>query len=101
MSLTEKNKYTDNRLAEELDLIVLTDDKYATFGLPRGSLGTLIDAYAGKNKPLYAQFETENGRVEQALSLRDFRVLNENDRLDAGILLKHLAKASAKMRRYG
>ena len=96
-----KNKFTDNRLAEEWDLIVLTGDDYEKNGLPRGTLGTLILSYSRKDKPLYAEFQTENGRVEQALNLCDFRVLDENNHLDAGIILKHLINASAKMRSYG
>ena len=46
-----KTKYDDNRLAEEFDLIVLTDDSHREQGLPRDMLGTLIRAYVGKETP--------------------------------------------------
>ena len=37
------DKYIDNKLAEEMDLIVLTTDTHEKQGLPKGSVGTLID----------------------------------------------------------
>ena len=85
-----KSKYTDNRLAEELDLIVLTDDNLKAQGYPRGTLGTLTYSYTGKNRPLYAQFGAGNTRHELPLSLRGFRVLNERDDKDLGIILAYL-----------
>ena len=47
------DKYIDNKLAEEMDLIVLTTDTHEKQGLPKGSVGTLIDSYTGHDKPLY------------------------------------------------
>lgn len=90
-----KTKYTDNRLAEELDLIILTDDKFKPQGYPRGTLGTLTYSYTGKNRPLYAQFSGDNNRRELPLSLRDFRVLNERDDKDLGIILEYLIRKKA------
>ena len=87
-----KSKYTDNRLAEELDLIILTDDCLKKEGFPRGSLGTLIYSYTGRGRPLYAQFDTGKKRQEYPLSLRDFRVLNERDDKDAQIILEYLIR---------
>ena len=89
-----KNKYTDNRLAEELDLIILTDDKLKPHGYPRGTLGTLTYSYTGKKRPLYAQFGDVNKR-EFPLSLQDFRVLNERDDNDLGIILEYLIRKKA------
>ncbi len=87
-----KNKYTDNRLAEELDLIILTDDCLKKQGFPRGTLGTLVYSYTGRGRPLYALFDTGKKRLEFPLSLRDFRVLNERDDKDARIILEYLIR---------
>ena len=91
-----KDKYNDNRLAEEFDLIVLTDDALKGRGLPKGSLGTLIRSYTGKHHPLYAQFDTEKGKVEEELSLSDFRVLNERSDYDISIIIDYLIKTAPK-----
>jgi hypothetical protein len=91
-----KDKYNDNRLAEEFDLIVLTDDSLKGRGLPKGSLGTLIRSYTGKHHPLYAQFDTEKGKVEEELSLSDFRVLNERSDYDISIIIDYLIKTAPK-----
>ena len=93
-----KNKYNDNRLAEELDLVLLTSSHFTDNGLPKGSLGTLISAYTNKYKPLYIQFDTDKGKIEQAVNLLDFRVLNERDDYDASIIVEYLVKKSIKMR---
>ena len=45
------DKYIDNKLAEEMDLIVLTTNGHLREGLPRGSVGTLIESYTGHEKP--------------------------------------------------
>ena len=90
-----KNKYTDNRLAEELDLIILTDDCLKKQGFPRGTLGTLVYSYTGRGRPLYALFDTGKKRLEFPLSLRDFRVLNERDDKDARIILEYLIRKKA------
>lgn len=91
-----KDKYNDNRLAEEFDLILLTDDALKDRGLPKGSLGTLIRSYTGKHRPLYAQFDTDKGKVEEALSLSDFRVLNERNDYDISIIINYLVKTTVK-----
>ena len=92
----EKNKYLDNRLAEELDLIVLVNNTHKDNGFPSGSLGTLTRSYTGRGRPLYALFPTRNGeRQEQALRLCDFRVLNENNRRDCALILQYLSLSSA------
>ena len=86
-----KTKYDDNRLAEEFDLIVLTETSRKKHGLPRDTLGTLIRAYTGDTAPLYAEFAMCDGtRKEEALALSDFRVLNERDEKDLSIIIKYL-----------
>lgn len=86
-----KNKYNDNRLAEEFDLIVLTSDAHARRGLPKGSLGTLTYSYTGANRPMYAEFETPSGqKIEEPLLFRDFRVLDERDNGDLSLILRYL-----------
>lgn len=55
------DKYIDNKLAEEMDLIILTTDRHRKDGLPAGSVGTLIDSYTGHEKPLYADFPSRDG----------------------------------------
>ena len=86
-----KSKYTDNRLAEEFDLIVLTDDSHSPQGLPRDMLGTLTRSYTGNDAPLYAEFAVSDGtRKEEPLSLNDFRVLNERNDEDLSIIIKYL-----------
>ena len=86
-----KTKYNDNRLAEELDLIVLTNDRHLQSGLPKGSLGTLTYSYTGANRPLYGEFIDEKGnRFEEKLDLFDFRVLDLHARADVATLAKAL-----------
>lgn len=88
-----KNKYNDNRLAEEFDLIVLTDDAHAAHGLPNGSLGTLTASYTRKDKPLYAEFAADDGtRFEEPLRLPDFRVLDERRHSDLSLIAEYLRK---------
>ena len=88
-----RNKYNDNKLAEEFDLIVLTDDAHALNGLPKGTLGTLTYSYTGFNRPLYAEFAAADGsRFEEPLSLSDFRVLNERNALDLSIITGFLKR---------
>ncbi len=85
------DKYIDNKLAEEMDLIVLTTNGHVKQGLPRGSVGTLIDSYTGHDKPLYGDFSVGGGRhKEAALGLYDFRVLNPADMRDVGIIASYL-----------
>ena len=92
-----KNKYNDNKLAEELDTIVLVGDKHACHGLPDGSLGTLTYSYTGMNRPLYAEFALDDGtRLEEALDLQDFRVVNERDEHDLSLLVAYLRKEARK-----
>lgn len=91
--MTIKNKYNDNKLAEEFDLIILTNDSHAKNGLPSGSLGTLTYSYTGENHPLYGEFAVADGaRKEERLSLRDFRVLNERNEADLSVIIKYLRK---------
>ena len=88
-----KDKFNDNKLAEEFDLTVLTDDGHKHHGLPHGSLGTLTYSYTGKNKPLYAEFAVADGtRVEEPLSLYDFRVLNERNARDISLITEYLKR---------
>ena len=86
-----KSKYTDNRLAEEFDLIVLTDDTHAKRGLKAGALGTLTRSYTREDEPLYAEFAFADGtRREEALTLWDFRVLNEQNAGDLSMIINRL-----------
>ena len=86
-----KNKYNDNRLAEEFDLIVLTDDARKKRGLPNYALGVLIQSYQNSSAPLYAEFAVADGtRKQERLSLSDFRVLNERNRSDLSIIIRYL-----------
>ena len=89
----EKTKYSDNRLAEEFDLIVLTNNTHKDRGLPSGSLGTLTYSYTGRGRPLYAIFVSPNGqKTEEALKLSDFRVLNEYNRRDSSLICEYLRR---------
>ena len=93
----EKNKYLDNRLAEEFDLIVLVNNTHRDCGLPSGSLGTLTYSYTGRGRPLYGLFTDENGeKKEQSLRLRDFRVLNEKNRRDCSLIAEYMARLQAE-----
>ena len=86
-----KDKYNDNKLAEELDLIVLTDDTHAKRGLKAGALGTLIRSYTKESEPLYAEFALSDGtKREEPLSLWEFRVLNEKSERDISVIISHL-----------
>lgn len=92
-----KNKYTDNRLAEEFDLIVLTNDELQNRGLPLGSLGTLTYSYTGKGRPLYAEFAASDGTTfEEPLALDGFRVLNERNARDLSLITAYLAQNARK-----
>ena len=88
-----KNKYNDNKLAEEFDLIVLTDDTHGKHGFHCGDLGTLTYAYTGKEHPLYAQFACADGtKKEEKLALCDFRVLNERNPEDLSLIVQYMQK---------
>ena len=90
---TPKTKYNDNKLAEELDLIVLTSDSHRQNGLPKGSLGTLTYSYTGERNPLFAEFAIADGtKREEQLSLSDFRVLDEKNAEDLSVIVKYLRK---------
>ncbi len=94
-----KNKYNDNKLAEELDTIVLVGNRHACHGLPEGTLGTLTYSYTGMNRPLYAEFAFADGtRREEALELQDFRVVNERDEKDLSLLVAYLRRETQKKR---
>lgn len=88
-----RNKYNDNKLAEEFDLIVLTGDQHALKGLPKGTLGTLTYSYTGFDRPLYAEFAAADGsRFEEPLALSEFRVLNERSDYDLSIITRFLKR---------
>ena len=92
-----KDKYNDNKLAEEMDLIVLTSDSLANKGLPRGSIGTLPYSYTGENNPLFAQFDYLDGtRKETPLSSRSFRVVNPQSEDDLSMLIRILRERARK-----
>lgn len=91
-----KDKYNDNRLAEEFDLIVLTASGHERHGLRVGDLGTLTYSYTGKDRPLYAEFAAADGsRVEEELSLRDFRVLDIKNPRDLPLVTAYLKSRAA------
>ena len=86
-----KNKYNDNHLAEEFDLIVVTGGAQEQGGLHLGEIGTLTYAYTGANKPLYAEFACADGtKKEQALDLNDFRVLDVKNPNDLSVIVRYL-----------
>lgn len=86
----EKNKYVDNRLAEEFDVIVLVNNTHKARGFPSGSLGTLTYSYTGRGRPLYGLLISEDGqRREEPLRLHDFRVLDEGKRRDRRLIVQY------------
>ena len=91
----DMDKYIDNKLAEELDLIVLTNNSHLREGLPRGSIGTLIESYTGHERPLYGEFRTGNRHLETALGLYDFRVLNPRMNRDVELIAAYLQNKKA------
>ncbi len=92
-----KNKYNDNRLAEEFDLIVLTGENHAHHGLQLGQIGTLTYSYEGKDRPLYAEFACADGtKKEEPLALHDFRVLNERNPLDLSVIVQYMKMQKRK-----
>ncbi|MBQ7924207.1 MAG: hypothetical protein IJ329_02760 [Clostridia bacterium] len=92
-----KNKYNDNKLAEELDLIVLTNDTLAKSGLPQGSLGTLTYSYTGKDRPLYGEFAFADGsKREEKLALDSFRVLDIRSAGDLSLVKEFLRRNLCK-----
>ncbi|MBQ9714242.1 MAG: hypothetical protein IJV83_02855 [Clostridia bacterium] len=83
----EKTKYSDNRLAEELDVIVLINNTLKPLGFPSGSLGRLTYSYTGRGRRMYALLFAKDGkRKEVPLRLRDFRVLDERNRRDCALM---------------
>lgn len=90
------DKYIDNMLAEEMDLIVLTTDSHRREGLPEGSVGTLICSYTRHDRPLYADFALEGGHREAALGLKDFRVLNPRASRDATLIADFLRRRNLR-----
>ncbi len=85
-----KNKFNDNRLAEEFDLIVLIKNSHRAVGFPAGAIGTLTYAYTGQNNFLYALFENARQKKELAVKLNEFRVLNIKNERDLSIVTTHL-----------
>ena len=90
------DKYIDNKLAEEMDLIVLTTDRLRAKGLPAGSVGTLIDSYTCHEKPLYGDFAVGCRHLETALGLRDFRVLDPRASRDAAVIADFLRRRNLR-----
>ena len=85
------DKYIDNKLAEELDLIVLTKNRHREEGLPKGSVGTLTLSYTGMRNPMYAEFIFSDGkRKEIRLKIDDYRVLNPYRDNDVSIIANYL-----------
>ncbi len=92
-----KSKFNDNKLAEEFDLIILTDDALEKIGLPQGSLGTLTYSYTGGSNPLYAEFAFADGsRREERLSLQAFRVLDVRSPEDLSLVRAYLRRNTRK-----
>lgn len=88
-----KSKYTDNKLAEEFDLVILVNDEHKKIGLPEGSLGTLIASYERTDKPLYVDFQDDGGAHFQApVALADFRVLDVKNSVDLSLVTKYLRR---------
>lgn len=88
----EKTKFCDNRLAEELDVIVLVNNAHKCRGLPSGTTGRLTYSYTGRGRPLYGLFLTEDGVQEEALKLRDFRVLDAEKRKDFFLIAEYFKR---------
>ncbi|MBQ5926921.1 MAG: hypothetical protein IIX01_03245 [Clostridia bacterium] len=82
------DKYTDNKLAEEYDFVLLLKDKTA---VKKGSVGRLVQSYTGKRRPMYALFQSK----EIPLFLKDFRVLNPDESKDLQILSAYLKTQKA------
>ena len=96
MGYFTRNKYNDNKLAEEFDLIILTNNTLAKEGLPQGTLGTLTYSYTGA-RPLYAEFALADGsKKEKAVDLEAFRVLNINSKKDLSIVCEFLQERTRK-----
>lgn len=92
----QKTKYLDNRLAEETDLIVLTNNAHKEDGFPSGSVGTLTYSYTGRGRPLYGLLLNVDGvRKEQALRLNDFRVLDERKKRDCSLIVQYVRQLNA------
>ncbi len=96
MGYFTRNKYNDNKLAEEFDLIVLTSNALANEGLPQGSLGVLTYSYTGLH-PLYAEFALADGsKKEEKIDLEGFRVLNIKSKEDLSIVYGFLQQRARK-----
>ena len=96
----EKTKFCDNRLAEEFDLIVLVNNAHKERGLPSGTTGRLTYSYTGRGRPVYVLFLTDDGaKREEALKLRDFRVLDAEKRKDFFLIADYFKRVSFKRSR--
>ena len=85
---TMLTKYTDNKLAEELDLIVLLREQN---GFPTGTLGMLTKSYTRSDLPLYGEFACADGTLkEKAIALDAFRVLNVKNKVDRSIVVRYM-----------
>ena len=72
-----KNKYTDNRLAESADEIILVR---ATGEYPSGTVGLLSKDYTGRGRGFEGLFGEEGKPV--ALKMNEFRVLRPYEKRD-------------------
>lgn len=86
------NKYTDNKLAEELDWIVLKNNRYKEEGFPSGTIGQLTYSYTGMRRPMYGIFEKNGKKQELFLRLNDYRVLNAFNKHDFSMLCSKICR---------
>ena len=91
-----RDKYTDNKLAEEFDFIILLNDAHRFRGVEKGALGTLICSYTNEERPLYATFERDGKTQEEPLRLDEFRVLNLQRPDDLHIVTAYLKRLQIK-----
>lgn len=89
------DKYIDNKLAEEMDLIVLTTDTHEKQGLPKGSVGTLIDSYTGHDKPLYGDFRKGKKAPRNGARTARFPRSRPDSPRDIGIIASYLRSRKA------
>ena len=72
-----KNKYTDNRLAEIADEIILVR---STAEFPSGTVGLLSKDYTGRGRGFEGLFGKDGKPV--ALKMNEFRVLRPDNKKD-------------------
>ncbi len=75
-------KYQDNKFAEELDAIILLNDKYIEKGLHKGYIGTIMDNFIEKFGLVIADFSNPitGESIQPAIEIKkeDFRVLSDS-----------------------